>query len=84
MRRPLAWSTHFVGLLGGFVVLSNQTDASWVDPDTKQAHLTTQPLANEDNRAYELVFSDEFEQAGRKFADGSDPRWTAINKNDCM
>jgi beta-glucanase (GH16 family) len=82
MRRPLAWSTHFVGLLGGFVVLSNQTDASWVDPDTKQAHLTTQPLANEDNRAYELVFSDEFEQAGRKFADGSDPRWTAINKND--
>jgi hypothetical protein len=57
MRRPLAWSTHFVGLLGGFVVLSNQTDASWVDPDTKQAHLTTQPLANEDNRAYELVSS---------------------------
>jgi len=29
------------------------------------------------------VFSDEFEQDGRKFNDGSDPRWTALNKNDC-
>jgi hypothetical protein len=29
------------------------------------------------------VFSDEFEQEGRTFHDGNDPRWTAINKNDC-
>ena len=29
------------------------------------------------------VFSDEFEQDGRTFHDGQDPRWTAINKNDC-
>ena len=29
------------------------------------------------------VFSDEFEQDGRTFHDGTDPRWTAINKNDC-
>jgi hypothetical protein len=29
------------------------------------------------------VFSDEFEQDGRTFHDGHDPRWTAINKNDC-
>jgi len=29
------------------------------------------------------VFSDEFEQDGRSFEDGSDPRWTAIDKNDC-
>jgi beta-glucan synthesis-associated protein KRE6 len=28
------------------------------------------------------VFSDEFEQDGRTFHDGRDPRWTAINKND--
>ena len=29
------------------------------------------------------VFSDEFEQDGRSFEDGGDPRWTAIDKNDC-
>ena len=29
------------------------------------------------------MFSDEFEQDGRSFEDGSDPRWTAIDKNDC-
>ncbi len=29
------------------------------------------------------VFSDEFEQDGRSFEDGADPRWTAIDKNDC-
>lgn len=28
------------------------------------------------------VFSDEFEEPGRTFHDGNDPRWTAINKND--
>ena len=31
----------------------------------------------------EQVFSDEFEEDGRTFNDGNDPRWTAINKNDC-
>ena len=29
------------------------------------------------------VFSDEFNQDGRSFSDGEDPRWTAIEKNDC-
>lgn len=29
------------------------------------------------------MFSDEFEQDGRSFEDGADPRWTAIDKNDC-
>lgn len=32
---------------------------------------------------YWQIFSDEFEQDGRSFDDGSDPRWTAIDKNDC-
>eukprot|EP00934_Nitzschia_sp_Nitz4_P002952 Nitzschia sp. Nitz4//scaffold199_size41809//30024//32054//NITZ4_007456-RA/size41809-augustus-gene-0.46-mRNA-1//-1//CDS//3329540579//2942//frame0 len=31
---------------------------------------------------YELVFSDEFNIPGRTFADGTDPRWTALEKND--
>jgi beta-glucanase (GH16 family) len=32
-------------------------------------------------RTFELVFSDEFNTAHRTFEDGSDPRWTAMNKN---
>lgn len=35
------------------------------------------------NLSSRKVFSDEFEEDGRQFHDGSDPRWTAINKNDC-
>jgi len=31
---------------------------------------------------YTLVFSDEFQTPGRSLADGHDPRWTALEKND--
>jgi len=31
---------------------------------------------------FRLVFSDEFEVAGRSFEDGTDTRWTALEKND--
>ena len=33
-------------------------------------------------RNFQLVFSDEFNTPGRTFNDGSDPRWTALDKND--
>ena len=33
-------------------------------------------------RLYNLVFSDEFNVPHRTFHDGSDPRWTSIEKND--
>ena len=33
-------------------------------------------------RTFELVFSDEFNTPFRNFRDGSDPRWTALDKND--
>lgn len=62
-------------------------------------HATESLSGSEDTRPYQLVrcdklcahvcltliqiFSDEFEQSGRHFHDGTDPRWTAINKNDC-
>ena len=58
-------------------------EASWVDPDTPYTARSTKALYSGDTRQYELVFSDEFEQDGRNFGDGSDPRWTAIRKNDC-
>lgn len=31
---------------------------------------------------YELVFSEEFNVPNRTFSDGTDPRWTALEKND--
>eukprot|EP00978_Attheya_sp_CCMP212_P004772 scaffold10482_cov56-Attheya_sp.AAC.2 len=56
--------------------------AGWVDPDTPKGFHRTKALTDIDKRQYKLVFSDEFEQEGRSFADGEDPKWTAINKND--
>jgi hypothetical protein len=69
-------------LLVGFLTFRLR-EASWIDPDTPYASRTTKALFSEDTRKFELVFSDEFEQAGRSFKDGNDPRWTAIQKNDC-
>ena len=57
--------------------------ASWIDPDTPSESRTTKAAYSKDKRKYELVFSDEFEQDGRNFNDGNDPRWTSLNKNDC-
>ena len=57
--------------------------AGWIDPDTPQEFHTTTSNYHSDKREYNLVFSDEFEQDGRSFEDGADPRWTAIDKNDC-
>jgi hypothetical protein len=62
--------------------LTTLTLASWIDPDTPEDVLTTLPLTEGDSRTYSLVFSDEFDVAGRTFEDGADPRWTAMNKND--
>ena len=55
------------------------TNASWVDPDTPAASLAA---VSHKGELYRLVFSDEFEQSGRTFHDGHDPRWTALNKDD--
>mmetsp|Transcript_5567 Transcript_5567/g.13916 ORF Transcript_5567/g.13916 Transcript_5567/m.13916 type:complete len:703 (-) Transcript_5567:494-2602(-) len=47
------------------------------DPPTTTTSPPTHP-----ERVYDLVFSDEFNTPHRTFADGSDPRWTALDKND--
>ena len=43
---------------------------------------TPQPTTPWIEREYDLVFSDEFNTPGRTFEDGSDPKWTSIEKND--
>lgn len=53
-------------------------NAGWVDPDS----LPEVRAKEFEGRDFELVFSDEFNRDGRMFKDGSDPRWTAVNKND--
>ncbi|KAL3784767.1 hypothetical protein ACHAW5_008138 [Stephanodiscus triporus] len=50
------------------------TPASDDDDESRTTTTTT--------RTYDLVFSDEFNVPLRDFRDGSDPRWTALEKND--
>jgi hypothetical protein len=40
------------------------------------------PTITPGSNTYHLVFSDEFNVPGRTFEDGTDPRWTAMEKND--
>ena len=62
--------------------LAAVTRAGWIDPDTAPLHLTTASLEPDDDTVYELIMSDEFNTAGRRFKNGHDPKWTALNKND--
>lgn len=78
MQAFVSW----VPILLCITLQSRPVQGSWVDPDTPKSSRKTKPLTTNDKREYELVFSDEFEQDGRTFQDGTDPRWTAIHKND--
>jgi hypothetical protein len=62
------------------VLLIHQCSGGWVDPDTTISDKFITSLV--DKRAYELVFSDEFNKDGRSFNDGYDPRWTSMEKDD--
>jgi len=62
--------------------------SGWIDPATyyvmnidQQQNITIESYANH-HRRYRLVMSDEFNTNGRQFHDGSDPKWTAIHKDD--
>mmetsp|Transcript_28752 Transcript_28752/g.92578 ORF Transcript_28752/g.92578 Transcript_28752/m.92578 type:complete len:619 (-) Transcript_28752:98-1954(-) len=62
------------------LLLQLSVEAGWIDPDSPlDAQQTRSYTADVDFR---LVFSDEFEVPGRRFHDGLDPRWTAVDKND--
>lgn len=52
----------------------------WIDPHTKKSHNKIKHYKN--NLEYDLVMSDEFNNEGRTFRDGDDPRWTALSKSD--
>jgi hypothetical protein len=50
---------------------------SAIDPATPKDALTTKSV--DDGSDYVLVFSDEFETAGRSFYPGDDPYWEAVD-----
>ncbi|CAB9503152.1 Beta-glucan synthesis-associated protein [Seminavis robusta] len=56
------------------------TKAPTLQPTEPSASPSAYPTATAG--AYKLVFSDEFNLPGRSFDDGTDPRWTALDKND--
>ena len=62
------------------LLLRLSVEAGWVDPDSPPEAQQTRAFAA--NAMLRLVFSDEFDVPGRRFHDGFDPRWTAIDKND--
>ena len=64
-------------------LLSQYSLAGWIDGDTPMNARTTRSHVEEfKEESFELVMSDEFNVPGRKFTDGSDPMWTALDKND--
>ncbi|CAM9582664.1 unnamed protein product, partial [Heterosigma akashiwo] len=63
-----------------FSLFLSVVTAGFIDIDTPEDSYTVQSI--EDQREYELVFSDEFNEEGRLFYDGYDPKWTVMHKDD--
>ena len=59
---------------------SKRDKISWIDNNSPDDALTATSFLSKEE--FELVFSDEFEEAGRTFKDGHDPKWTALDKDD--
>jgi beta-glucan synthesis-associated protein KRE6 len=62
-------------------------NSPWIDPDSPiEARVIKSfpslDFSNDQEREFDLVFSDEFELDGRTMHDGRDPRWTALNQDD--
>ena len=58
---------------------ASAADCCWCDKATPaKAEVTF----GTDKAPYELVFSDEFDEGGRDFANGKDSKWTALNIGD--
>lgn len=65
----------------------DKRNSPWIDPDTPLKYrnivtFPTLPFENDVERDFALVFSDEFDAAGRSFHDGRDVRWTALHSDD--
>jgi len=54
-------------------------ECCWCDSTTPKSAYT---ITDSEAKAHTLVFSDEFNTPGRKFANGEDPKWTALEIGD--
>jgi beta-glucanase (GH16 family) len=62
-------------------------NSPWIDPDTpedarKIKSFRVRELSDDEEREFDLVFSDEFNIDDRTMHDGRDPRWTALHQDD--
>lgn len=60
----------------------NNTKPPKTLPPTASPTESPTPYPTATPNTFHLVFSDEFNIPGRTFEDGTDPRWTALEKND--
>jgi hypothetical protein len=65
----------------------SKDNSPWIDPDTPLEEKTIRsnprlPFLNDEERIFDLIFSDEFMVDGRTMNDGRDPRWTALHSDD--
>jgi len=61
------------------LVPSYAKDCCWCDDDTPSSAST---IVDSEGKRHTLVFSDEFNQPGRDFANGKDAKWTALEIGD--
>ncbi|CAJ1949520.1 unnamed protein product [Cylindrotheca closterium] len=60
----------------------NETKAPTTAAPTFAPTIKPTPFPTYSSHKYELVFSEEFNTPDRTFEDGTDPRWTSLEKND--
>lgn len=70
---------HLISL-GVVISALGVVHSGWIDPDTPASSKQTRSFT--DGEVYDLVMSDEFNKPGRKFLDGHDPMWTAVERSD--
>eukprot|EP01036_Dinobryon_divergens_P025520 gene25520-34076_t len=68
---------NLFGVILVYNLVSILAFTGWVDPDTAADKKT---LTN--GKSYDLIMSDEFNRDGRRFVNGHDPTWTAIERSD--
>ena len=84
-ERQKLWTEYSKSSL--YNTVQSKDDTPWIDPDTPNEARTIYsnprlPFLNDDERVFDLVFSDEFEIDDRTMHDGRDPRWTALHSDD--
>ena len=73
----MAWTSAILGCAMPPEASGFCSGSEWIDKDTPATACTTN--STHDQLSHTLVFSDEFDYAGRTFADGEDTKWTAIH-----